>query len=82
MVSYARRLDGVLHYEVGPEAICDPRDPNFELGTVPLMAQWYTSHLEALIRRSPGQYWWLHRRWKGEPGVRRKRDVSKVREAA
>jgi KDO2-lipid IV(A) lauroyltransferase len=82
MVSYARRLDKALHYEVGPEAICDPRDPNFELGTVPLMAQWYTDHLESLIRRSPGQYWWLHRRWKGEPGVRRKRDLTKVREAA
>jgi KDO2-lipid IV(A) lauroyltransferase len=82
MVSYARRLDRVLHYEVGPAAICDPREPDFKLGTVPLLAQWYTDHLESLIRRSPGQYWWLHRRWKGEPGVRRKRDVQKTREAA
>jgi KDO2-lipid IV(A) lauroyltransferase len=82
MVSYARRLDRVLHYEVGPEAICDPGAPDFELGTIPLLAQWYTDHLESLIRRSPGQYWWLHRRWKGEPGVRRKRDVKKVSEAA
>jgi KDO2-lipid IV(A) lauroyltransferase len=77
MVSYARRIDRILHYEVGPEAICDPRDPNFELGTVPLLAQWYTNHLENLIRRSPGQYWWLHRRWKGEPGVRRKSDLKR-----
>jgi KDO2-lipid IV(A) lauroyltransferase len=82
MVSYARRLDRVLHYEVGPEAICDPRDPNFELGTVPLLAQWYTDHLENLIRRSPGQYWWLHRRWKGRPGVRRKRDLKQLQDAA
>lgn len=82
MISYARRLDRVLHYEVGPEAICDPADPNFELGTVPLLAQWYTNHLENLIRRSPGQYWWLHRRWKGQPGVRRKRNVKKLRDAA
>jgi KDO2-lipid IV(A) lauroyltransferase len=82
MVSYARRLDRVLHYEVGPEAICDPRDPNFELGTVPRLAQWYTDHLENLIRRSPGQYWWLHRRWKGRPGVRRKRDLKLLKEAA
>ncbi len=73
MVSYARRVGRALHYEVGPEAICDPRDPNFELGSVPLLAQWYTSHLENLIRRSPGQYWWLHRRWKGEPGMRKKK---------
>jgi KDO2-lipid IV(A) lauroyltransferase len=82
MVSYARRLDKILHYEVGPEAICDPGAADFELGTVPLLAQWYTDHLESLIRRSPGQYWWLHRRWKGEPGVRRKRDVKKFSEAA
>jgi len=82
MVSYARRIGRALHYEVGPEAICDPRDPNFELGTVPLLAQWYTDHLENLIRRSPGQYWWLHRRWKGEPGVRRKRDLKPRKEAA
>jgi KDO2-lipid IV(A) lauroyltransferase len=82
MVSYARRLDRILHYEVGPEAICDPGAADFELGTIPLLAQWYTDHLESLIRRSPGQYWWLHRRWKGEPGVRRKRDVTKLSEAA
>jgi KDO2-lipid IV(A) lauroyltransferase len=82
MVSYARRLDRALHYEVGPAAICDPRDPNFELGSVPLLAQWYTDHLESLIRESPGQYWWLHRRWRGEPGIRRKRGDKKLREAA
>jgi Kdo2-lipid IVA lauroyltransferase/acyltransferase len=82
MVSYARRVGKPLHYEVGPAAICDPRDPNFEYGTVPLLAQWYTDHLEKLVRESPGQYWWLHRRWKGEPGVRKKRDIAQRREVA
>jgi KDO2-lipid IV(A) lauroyltransferase len=82
MVSYARRVGKPLHYEVGPIAICDPADPNFEFGTVPLLAQWYTNHLEQLVRQSPGQYWWLHRRWKGEPGVRKKRDIQKHREVA
>jgi KDO2-lipid IV(A) lauroyltransferase len=76
MVSYARRLDRPLHYEVGPEAICDPRDPDFQFGSVQLLAQWYTDHLENLIRRSPEQYWWLHRRWKGEPPKRRKRNAA------
>jgi KDO2-lipid IV(A) lauroyltransferase len=71
MVSYARRLDRPLHYEVGPEAICDPLAPNFQLGSIPLLAQWYTDHLEHLVRRSPGQYWWLHRRWKGQPPARK-----------
>ena len=81
MVSYARRLDRPLHYEVGPEVICDPRDSAFQWGSIPLLAQWYTDHLEKLVRRSPEQYWWLHRRWKGQPPARR-RTARAVPEAA
>jgi KDO2-lipid IV(A) lauroyltransferase len=81
MVSYARRLDQPLHYEVGPEAICDPRDPNFQLGSIPLLAQWYPDHLETLIRRSPEQYWWLHKRWKGQPPVRKRQAAGTETEA-
>jgi KDO2-lipid IV(A) lauroyltransferase len=73
MVSYTRRLDRPLHYEVGPVAMIDPRDPNFEYGSVPLLAQWYTDRLEDLIRQTPDQYWWLHRRWKGQPTTRAQR---------
>jgi KDO2-lipid IV(A) lauroyltransferase len=76
MVSYARRLGAPLHYEVGPEAIVDPSDPQFELGSIPLLAQWYTDHLERLIRRAPEQYWWLHRRWKGRPPARVARQIQ------
>jgi KDO2-lipid IV(A) lauroyltransferase len=70
MVSYARRFGRPLVYEVGPQAIVDPREPGFELRTVPLLAQWYTDQLESLIRKAPEQYWWLHRRWKGQPTAR------------
>ena len=28
------------------------------------ITQWYTSQLEAMVRRAPPQYWWLHRRWR------------------
>jgi len=70
MVSYARRIGRPLEYEVGPQAICDPREPGFALRTVPLLAQWYTDQLENLIREAPEQYWWLHRRWKGQPTAR------------
>jgi KDO2-lipid IV(A) lauroyltransferase len=82
MVSYARRLGRPLHYEVGPEAICDPSDPDFQLGSIPLLAQWYTGHLEALIRRSPEQYWWLHKRWKGHPPARKRQADKPSAEAA
>ncbi|NBW95239.1 MAG: lipid A biosynthesis acyltransferase, partial [Planctomycetia bacterium] len=38
-------------------------------GTADLRAvsQWYTSILERAIRRAPAQYWWVHRRWRGQP---------------
>ena len=70
MVSYARRVGRPLEYEVGPQAIVDPCEPGSSLRTVPLLAQWYTDHLEDLIREAPEQYWWLHRRWKGQPATR------------
>jgi KDO2-lipid IV(A) lauroyltransferase len=82
MVSYARRLGEPLHYEVGPQAICDPLEPGFELRTVPLLAQWYTDELENLIRKSPDQYWWLHRRWKGQPTARAKKRSATPTSAA
>lgn len=82
MVSYARRLDHPLHYEVGPAAICDPLDPSCEQGSIPLLAQWYTDNLERLVRHSPDQYWWLHRRWKGQPPVRRRKPLSESPAAA
>jgi KDO2-lipid IV(A) lauroyltransferase len=82
MVSSARRLDRALHYEVGPEAICDPRDPEFPFGSIPLLAQWYTDHLENLVRRSPEQYWWLHRRWKGQPPARKRSAANVASDAA
>jgi KDO2-lipid IV(A) lauroyltransferase len=82
MVSYARRLDRPLHYEVGPEAMLDPRAADFDRGSVPLLAQWYTDRLEDLIRRAPEQYWWLHRRWKGQPPARKERRVQSKSTAA
>lgn len=82
MVCYAQRLGAPLQYEVGPEAIADPCDPEFRLGTIPLLAQWYTNHLEHVIRRAPDQYWWLHRRWKGQPPVAAARRLAQRTTAA
>jgi KDO2-lipid IV(A) lauroyltransferase len=67
LVSYARRLDRPLRYEMGVEGVADPAEPGFAYGSVPLLAQWYTDRLEGIINRSPEQYWWVHRRWKGTP---------------
>ena len=82
MVSYARRLGAPLKYEVGPQAIVDPAARDFALRSVPLLAQWYTDHLENLIRKQPDQYWWLHRRWKGQPSARAQRRMTNRAKAA
>jgi KDO2-lipid IV(A) lauroyltransferase len=69
-VGYGRRLDRPLHYEMGVEAIADPATSSSESrGTVEI-TRWFTQALEQLIVRSPEQYWWVHRRWKGGPPAR------------
>jgi KDO2-lipid IV(A) lauroyltransferase len=77
VVGYGRRLettlsDGWPRYEVGCEAIIDPRD--FQTANaVKEMTQAYTSALESAVRRSPEQYFWIHRRWKSVPRVRQRK---------
>ena len=61
------RTGGPLHFEMHVADLVDPADPGFDLGSVPLVAQWYTRRLEELIRPAPDQYWWLHHRWREPP---------------
>jgi KDO2-lipid IV(A) lauroyltransferase len=63
-VSVSRRLDRPMRFELNNFATVDPQERNASVATVPNLTQWYTSRLEDLIRQSPDQYWWLHRRWK------------------
>ncbi len=64
MVGYARRLDKPLRYEMGLETLLEPNTMDEHLRDVPALTQWYTDVLEAIVRRAPEQYWWVHRRWK------------------
>ncbi len=54
----------------------DARELPPELRSVPALTQWYTDCLEKIIRRAPEQYWWVHRRWKGEPPARSPRQAA------
>jgi KDO2-lipid IV(A) lauroyltransferase len=60
-----------FHVVMDVADIADPLDAEFDLGTVPLLTAWYTKCLEDMIRQTPEQYWWVHRRWKGLPQDRR-----------
>jgi len=64
VVSYAVRTGQPLHFLLATYAVADPRMGGEECASVKALTQWYTSRLEEIIRMTPGQYWWLHRRWK------------------
>jgi KDO2-lipid IV(A) lauroyltransferase len=61
------RTDGPMRFQMCVAELIDPRDSKFPLGSIPLVAQWYTEKLERLIRTAPDQYWWLHQRWREPP---------------
>ncbi|MDZ7620064.1 MAG: lysophospholipid acyltransferase family protein, partial [Patescibacteria group bacterium] len=71
-IAATRRLDRPMQFEVDTPAWIDPRIVGNDVGTIGDLTQWYTSRLEDAIRRTPGQYWWLHRRWKDPRKPRRK----------
>lgn len=77
VVSYARRAGRPLHFEIGLAGAVDPARPDEHQASVTTLTQWYNRMLERIIIAAPDQYWWLHRRWKGQP-PRRRRAASKA----
>lgn len=67
VVAYGKRIGGPLQFELGTTGAVDPRLGGDELKGVKPLTQWYNRALERIIRTAPEQYWWVHRRWKGEP---------------
>jgi Kdo2-lipid IVA lauroyltransferase/acyltransferase len=63
-VATSQRLDRPMRFELWNYATIDPHEVGNSVGTVRELTQWYSTRLEELIRRTPDQYWWLHRRWK------------------
>lgn len=60
----ARRLERPMQFEMLVTGIADPRNAGAGVGTLRDLTQWYSHHMETMIRQAPDQYWWLHRRWK------------------
>lgn len=57
-------------FEIGCEDVIDVLDIK-STDEIREITQRYTSALERVIRRSPEQYFWVHRRWKTEPKAKR-----------
>lgn len=73
VVGYARRIGPGFRYEVGCTEIFAPDEFTGTADDARLLTQRYTSALEAIIRRDPDQYLWLHRRWKHQPKSKKSR---------
>jgi KDO2-lipid IV(A) lauroyltransferase len=71
VVGYARRVGPGFRYEVGCAEVIDPEEWTGTAEDARLLTQRYTTALETIIRRDPGQYLWLHRRWKHQPRSRK-----------
>ncbi len=81
LVCYVRRLGQPMKFEVGVVDAADPQVWDNELAGVKPLTQWYNERLAEVIHADPEQYWWVHRRWKGEPGKRRRRKRRQERES-
>ncbi len=78
MVVATRRTGGMMEYEIELVGVADPLAKEFEQGSIPLMAEWYTRQLETMIRKAPDQYWWVHNRWKGTPPNRKAKRLEQA----
>ena len=67
VVAYARRLGGGFRFEIGAERVIRPCEWADQDDPLRWITQTYTAALERIVRRHPGQYLWVHRRWKHRP---------------
>lgn len=67
VVGYARRIDGKFLFDVGVQDIIYPADWKSQDDPLRYITQRYTKGIEDLVREEPGQYLWVHRRWKTRP---------------
>ncbi len=65
------RFGEPMRYEVRVEEVILPEEYAGRPDAVRAITQRFTAALERMVRRAPEQYFWLHRRWKHEPPVRK-----------
>jgi KDO2-lipid IV(A) lauroyltransferase len=67
IIGYARRIDDQFKFAVGAQDIIMPDEWKDQADPLRYITQRYTKALEDVVRTDPGQYWWVHRRWKTRP---------------
>ena len=67
VIGYARRMNDQFKFEVGAQDVIYPADWKGQADPLRYITQRYNKAIEDFIRVDPGQYWWVHRRWKSRP---------------
>ncbi|MCK6483866.1 MAG: lysophospholipid acyltransferase family protein [Phycisphaerae bacterium] len=71
IVGCARRIGRGFRYEICVNRIIRPQEWHGRPDEVLWITQEYSDAMERFIREAPGQYLWIHRRWKHQPRTRR-----------
>jgi len=72
-VGYSRRIDNRFFFEIGVNRIIFPEEWADKEDPLTWLTQEYSKAIEDFVREDPSQYWWLHRRWKSQPKVRKRK---------
>ena len=70
------RVGEPMQYQIVAEEVILPEEYAGRPDAVRAITQRFTAALERLARRTPEQYFWLHRRWKHEPPVRKSKRAA------
>ena len=62
-----RRIDDRFQFQINVTRLIQPQHWQDKPDPLHWITQQYTSAIETFVRQDPGQYWWLHRRWKTRP---------------
>jgi KDO2-lipid IV(A) lauroyltransferase len=67
LIGYARRIGTGFRFRMAVQDIIRPEDWADEADPLRYITQRYTKAIEDMVRVDPGQYLWVHRRWKTRP---------------
>lgn len=67
VIGYARRVGDRFKFKLGVQDIIKPGDWTSREDPLRYITQRYTKAIEDVVRADPGQYLWVHRRWKTRP---------------
>lgn len=67
VIGFARRVAYGFRFRIDVQDVIHPTEWEHERDPLRFITQRYTRAIEDTVRGEPGQYLWLHRRWKSRP---------------